>query len=64
MSPEQLWQETHLQSGLSHEQFLTYLGNSFVAYALAINNANLYESPIELIDMNIKRAPQSWQYLD
>lgn len=64
MSPEQLWQETYLQSGLSHEQFLTYFGNSSVAYALAIDNANLYDSPIELSDINIKRAPQSWQYLD
>lgn len=63
MPPRVLWNKTHLCSGLIREKFFQYFEGVSVAYAFSIEKVVKYECPYDLDVMNVKRAPQSWQYL-
>ena len=63
MAPEELWNRTHLQSGITQEKFFRYFHGVSIAYALSIKEVIEYESPFDLSEVKIKRAPQSWQYI-
>ena len=61
--PKDLWKKTHIHSGLTNEKFFQYFNRMSIAHALSIKEVIIYEHPMELSALNIKRAPQSWQYL-
>lgn len=63
MAPEELWNRTHLQSGITQEKFFRYFHGVSIAHALSIKEVIEYESPFDLSEVKIKRAPQSWQYI-
>ena len=63
MAPEELWNKTHLQSGITQEKFFRYFHGVSIAHALSIKEVIEYESPFDLNEVKIKRAPQSWQYI-
>lgn len=63
MSPIDLWEKTYIHSGLTSENFFQYFDSMSIAHALSIKEVIIYEYPMELSALNIKRAPQSWQYI-
>ena len=63
MSPEELWDKTNAYSGLTKDKFFKYFDGESIAHALSIKDVVVYEAPLNLSDINVKRAPQSWQYL-
>lgn len=64
MPPKDLWNKTHKYSGLSRDKFFQYFDGVCFAYALSIKKVMKYESPMDLSTINLKVAPQSWQYID
>ena len=63
MPSKDLWKKTHFQSGLTSEKFFQYFDGMPIAHALSIKDVFIYEYPMDLSAINIKRAPQSWQYI-
>lgn len=61
--PIDLWEKTYIHSGLTREKFFLYFDRIPIAHALFIKEVIIYEHPMELSALNIKRAPQSWQYI-
>lgn len=59
----QLWNYTKDQSGISKDFFDNYFQGRDRAYAYKLGKITVYEKPKELIEFNIKRAPQSFIYL-
>lgn len=64
MSPEELWNHTHLQSGLTKELFFQYFKGVEIAHALSVKKTIEYKNPLSLDMLGIRRAPQSWQYIN
>lgn len=64
LHPHKLWEMTKHQSGLSKMAFFEYFANTEIAHALVIKDIVKYHEPVELKGINVKCAPQSWQYID
>lgn len=62
-TPEKLWETTKDKSGIEKEKFLKYFSNLEKGYAIKIKEIKKYEKPLELVEYNIKAAPQSFIYL-
>ena len=63
MSPEELWKETHKESGITKRFFDKYFKDREVAYAYKLGKITVYDTPVELAELGIKNAPQSFVYL-
>lgn len=63
MSPEELWETTSNYSGISKEFFDKYFNGKKVAYAYKLGKVTVYNKPIELKEIGVKTAPQSFVYL-
>lgn len=63
MSPEELWKETHKESGITKRFFNKYFKDREVAYAYKLGKITVYNTPVELAELGIKNAPQSFVYL-
>ena len=63
-TPENIWNITSKNSGISLDFFNSYFKNKKVAYAYVLSNPIIYNKPISLEDLNIKAAPQSYIYID
>ena len=63
MSPEELWKETHKESGITKKFFNKYFKDREVAYAYKLGKINVYDEPKTLLDYGIKAAPQSFVYI-
>ncbi len=63
MSPKDLWKETHNESGITKSFFNQYFKNRDIAYAYKLGKIMVYEKPIELSELRLKSAPQSFVYL-
>lgn len=63
LPPEDLWNETQHQSGISKEFFDEYFQGRKVAYAYRLGEVKAYDAPRELSFYGIKAAPQSFIYL-
>lgn len=62
---ELLWNRTKEHAGITKDYFDEYFGGREKGYAIEIGRAELYKEPIELEEaFRIKRAPQSFMYLD
>ena len=64
MSPNQLWQETKKQSGISKSYFDDYFKNRDVAYAYKLGKIKVYDEPKELNEFGLRFAPQSFVYVN
>ena len=64
LSPEDLWEKTKEQSGITKQFFDSYFKGREVAYAYKLGKVNVFDEPKELIDFGIKAAPQSFVYLN
>ena len=63
MKPEELWDETKEQSGITKSYFDTYFKNRDVAYAYRLGEVKVYEEPKTLEEFGLKYAPQSFAYV-
>lgn len=63
MKPEELWDETKEQSGITKSYFDTYFKNRDVAYAYRLGKVKVYEEPKTLEEFGLKYAPQSFAYV-
>ncbi len=62
--PEQLWEKTHMYSGISKDKYDKYFENKKLAYAYELGRLIVYKKPKKLEDIGINYAPQSYSYLD
>jgi predicted transcriptional regulator len=62
---EYLWQQTHEFSGIQKSYFEAYFDGLETGYAIRIGKVSVYEEPLSLQDdLNVKRAPQSFVYVN
>lgn len=62
-TPEKIWEITKDKSGIEKEKFFKYFNSLEKGYAIRIKEIKQYKNPLELIEFNIKTAPQSFVYL-
>lgn len=62
-TPDKVWKLTKDKAGITKSYFDNYFKGKQVAYAIKIKQATQYDKPIDLQDLGIKRAPQSFMYL-
>lgn len=63
MNPSELWEKTKNESGVTKEFFDLYFKDKKIAYAYKLGQISVYDEPIQLIDMGVKSAPQSFIYI-
>ena len=63
MKPEDLWEETKEQSGISKSFFDSYFENRDVAYAYKLGEVKVYEQPKTLEEFGLRCGPQSFAYV-
>lgn len=51
-------------SEISDTFFFTYFSNKTTAIAYKLKSVKLYDQPFDLNEFGIKKAPQSFQYLN
>ena len=64
LPPEELWEKTKSQSGISREFFDSYFRGREIAYAYRLGEVTAYDAPMELGSYGIESAPQSFAYLN
>lgn len=64
MNPEELWNETKEQSGITKKFFDSYFKGRELAYAYKLGKVKRYEEPKTLQDFGLKCAPQSFAYVN
>lgn len=62
-TPDNVWKLTKDKAGITKSYFDNYFKGKQVAYAIKIKQATQYDKPIDLQDLGVKRAPQSFMYL-
>jgi len=63
-SPEQLWDATSQEAGISKSCFDQYFADKDTGYAIRIKSVKKYRTPLCLkLDFKISHPPQSFQYL-
>lgn len=63
MNPEDLWENTKEQSGITKSFFDAYFKGRKVAYAYKLGKVKQYEQPKTLKEFGLKCAPQSFVYV-
>ncbi len=63
MKPDDLWDETKEQSGITKSFFDSYFENRNVAYAYRLGKVKVYEEPKSLEEFGLRYAPQSFAYI-
>lgn len=61
---EDLWEQTHMHSGVSKEFYNQYFENQDYACAYKIGKVKRYGNPITLNEIMIKAVPQSYIYVE
>lgn len=62
-SPEMIWGQTKDYAGITEDFFKRYFKGKNKAYAIEIKRCIQYQRTIELNEIGVKRAPQSFMYL-
>lgn len=62
-TPEELWNQTKNQSGITKSFFDEYIKDKQVAYAYKLGKVKVYECPKSLLDFGLRMAPQSFAYV-
>lgn len=63
-SPDKIWNQTKLYSGISQEFFENYFEGRDKAYAIKVASTKRYHKEKSLADFNIYAAPQSFAYVN
>lgn len=63
LPPEELWEQTKHESGISKAFFDRYFDNRTIAFAYKLGEIKVYDKPKTLMDYGIKAAPQSFVYV-
>ncbi len=63
-SPDKIWNQTKLYSGISQEFFENYFEGRDKAYAIKVASTKRYRKEKSLADFNIYAAPQSFAYVN
>lgn len=63
-SPDKIWNQTKLYSGISQELFENYFEGRDRAYAIKVASTKRYRKEKSLADFNIYAAPQSFAYVN
>ena len=58
-----LWEHTKEFAGISREKYRLYFKGCDEAHAYILGRTTLYDEPLSLDVLNIKRAPQSFVYV-
>lgn len=61
--PETVWEITSKASGISKYFFDDYFRNKSIAVAYKLGKVSIYNNPIQLEDLGINSAPQSFMYI-
>ena len=64
MRPNELWELTKAQAGITKSFFMSYFKGKKVAYAYKIGRVTVYRRPMELAAFGVKSAPQSFVYVN
>ena len=59
-----VWDRTKEHSGVSEKLYFEYYYGKSKAIAYKLKKVIKYDTPLKLEDLGVKRAPQSYQYLD
>ena len=62
-TPDKVWKLTKDKAGITKSYFDEYFRGKRVANAIKIKQATRYDKPIDLQELGVKRAPQSFMYL-
>lgn len=62
-TPQKIYLDYSEKLGISKKEYFEYFRNINVAYAIKIKKVIKYEKELTLSDFNIKKAPQSYQYI-
>ncbi|OTN84000.1 hypothetical protein A5819_003554 [Enterococcus sp. 7E2_DIV0204] len=63
-TPEKLWQRTKEYSGITESFFKGYFSGKEKGYAIQIKNFLEYERPLDLKEIGVGAAPQSFKYIE
>ncbi len=63
LSPNELWEQTKKESGISKDFFDEYFKGKKIACAYKLGKVKVYDTPKTLLDYGIKCAPQSFIYI-
>lgn len=59
----ELWKKTMHASGIEKEFYDRYFSGKKIGHAIMIKKAKRYSNYLDLGDLNVKQAPQSFMYL-
>lgn len=64
-TPQNIWDVTQSESGVSYEFFINYFNGVSTAYAIKIRNIYRLPTPIDITAIDgVKSAPQAYQYVN
>lgn len=63
-TPENIWEQTKEKAGIEKDSFFFYYNGKEKAIAYQLKNIIKYTIPKELSEFGIKKAPQSYQYIN
>lgn len=63
-TPNKIYQKYNKYLGIDKENYFEYFKNTNIAYAIKIKKVIKYEKELTLVDFNLERAPQSYQYIE
>lgn len=64
-TPQNIWDVTQNESGVSYEFFMNYFNEVSTAYAIKFRNIYKLPNPIDITVIDgVKSAPQAYQYVD
>ena len=63
-TPGKIYQKYNEYLGIDKVNYFEYFKNTNIAYAIKIKKVIKYEKELTLADFSLKRAPQSYQYID
>jgi predicted transcriptional regulator len=63
LNPEELWKQTENYSGINKEYFDKYFFGREKAYAYVLGKVTCFDDQKNLIDYNVRFAPQSFVYI-
>ena len=63
LDPQDLWDQTQNESGITKEFFDAYFKDRKIAYAYKLGEVKVFEEPKKLADFGLRTAPQSFAYV-
>ena len=64
-TPQNIWDVTQNESGVSYEFFMNYFSEVSTAYAIKFRNIYRLSTPIDITAIDgVKSAPQAYQYVN